>query len=159
MKLRSWVTPLTIGSFVIMAVSGTLMFFRLKFGLIQEVHEWAGWVLLAAVIVHLVMNWRAFGTYFKQPLARAIMGACAVVLALSFIPISGGGGGGNPAHMVMRGIGQANIETVIAVSGLSLEDGLQRLKGVGITAEEGMTMPALTQGDQELQRRVIQTLF
>ena len=59
----------------------------------------------------------------------------------------------------MMAVGQADVETVIALSGLTLEQGLDRLKTVGITDVEGMTMPALTQGDQSVQDKVIQALF
>jgi len=155
-KLRIWATPLTIGSFLIMAVSGVLMFFHLNTGLNKLVHEWAGLVMIGAVVVHVVLNWRPFGTYFKRPVAQGLIGFCAVVLALSFVPVSGGG---NSARPVMMAVGQADVETVIALSGLTLEQGLDRLKTVGITDVEGMTMPALTQGDQSVQDKVIQALF
>ncbi len=157
MKIRSWATPLTIGSFLIMGISGILMFFHLNIGVSKVVHEWAGWVMVIAVVAHVVLNWRAFGTYFKRPMAKGIMAACAVVLAVSLVPASGGGG--SPVRPVMMAIGQADVETVIALSGLPLEEGLKRLKVAGFTAQEGMTMPALTKGDRDLQTQVIQTLF
>lgn len=140
-----------------MVVSGGLMFFHLDTGLNKTLHEWVGLVMLGAVIAHLVINWRAFGTYFKRPLAQGIMTVSAVLLALSFIPQPEAGG--NPARMVMRGIGQADIETVIALSGLPLEAGLERLEAVGISAEAGVKMTALTGGDRDLQMKIIETLF
>lgn len=40
---RNWATPLTIGSFLLMAVTGLLMFFHLDTGLNKAAHEWLGW--------------------------------------------------------------------------------------------------------------------
>lgn len=41
-SLRKWATPLTIGSFLLMGVTGILMFFHLDIGLNKLAHEWAG---------------------------------------------------------------------------------------------------------------------
>lgn len=39
-KLRAWVTPITIGSFLLIGVTGLLMFFKVPGGLIVIAHEW-----------------------------------------------------------------------------------------------------------------------
>ncbi len=89
LSLRKWATPLIVGSFLLMAVSGILMFFHIELGLLDPIHEWAGWVLLVAAVAHVVLNWRAFTTYLKRPLAKAIMGGCAVLLvAAMLVPVS-----------------------------------------------------------------------
>lgn len=144
-----------------MGISGILMFFHLNVGLSKLVHEWAGWVMVTAVAAHVILNWRAFGIYFNRPLGKGIMATCAVVLAVSLVPVSGGGGGGggSPVRPVMMAIGQTDVDTVIALSGLPLEEGLERLKTAGIPAEQGMAMPALTSGNREIQTQIIQTLF
>ena len=43
MKLsRDWATPLTAGAFIVLAVTGLLMFFHLDRGLNHLAHEWLG---------------------------------------------------------------------------------------------------------------------
>jgi cytochrome b561 len=49
---REWATPLTIGSFGLMATTGILMFFHLDSGLNKTAHEWLGWVMVAVVAAH-----------------------------------------------------------------------------------------------------------
>ena len=75
--LRKWATPLTIGSTVIVTVTGIMLFFHTAPGLTRPAHEWIGWIMAFAVIFHLILNWRAFTTYFKRPLALGIMGVSA----------------------------------------------------------------------------------
>lgn len=82
MTPRSWATPLTVGAFPLISVTGILMFFHLETGLSKAAHEWLGWFLVAGVAAHLWLNGRAFTTYFKRPAAVAIMGAGALVLLL-----------------------------------------------------------------------------
>lgn len=95
--LRAWATPLIVGSFLVMGATGTLMFFHLNTGLSKGVHEWAGWVMLLGAGAHIVLNWRAFTTYFRRPLANAIMGAGALLLAVSVIPFGSESSGGPDA--------------------------------------------------------------
>ena len=47
--LRRWATPLTIGAFVFMAVTGILMFFEVRLGIIKVAHEWLSWLMVIAV--------------------------------------------------------------------------------------------------------------
>ena len=155
--LRKWATPLTVGSFLIMGVTGTLMFFHLDEGLNKGLHEWAGWVMLAAVGVHIVLNWRAFQLYFKRPVALGIMAVGAGVLALSFIPVSTGGG--SPVPLVMGALSDAPVEQVIAISGLGLEEGLARLNEAGYTIKADQALGDVLKGGRGANMAALKVLF
>lgn len=159
--LRKVATPLTVGSFVIMGVTGVLMFFHLDGKLNETVHEWAGWALLAGVLAHLVVNWRAFSTYFKRPLARTIMGAGVLVLALSFLPPSllGAQGGGSPVDALLQSVGRSDVGTLIALSGQEVDAGLARLAQAGMAAQADTPVQDLTGGDRGQQMAVIRAIF
>ena len=81
---REWATPLTMGAFFLSAVTGVLMFFHLDSGLNKPAHEWLGWLMLAGVGAHAVVNWPSFRRHFSQPTGRAILGVLVLVTALSF---------------------------------------------------------------------------
>jgi len=156
--LRKWATPLTVASFLIMGMTGTLMFFHLDSGLNKLIHEWAGWVMLVGVLAHVVLNWRAFTTYFKRPLAMGIMGLGVVALAASFVPV-GGSGGGDTVRMVMMSISSAQLETMIALSGKDTDAGLVALAEAGYDAQLGQSMATLTGGDRATQDAILAVLF
>lgn len=156
-SLRKWATPLTVASFLIMGVTGTLMFFHLETTLGKVVHEWASWAMLVGVGAHLVLNWRPFASYLKRPLAAGIMAVGAGLVALTFLPI--GPEGGNPTMAVMRAMGQADVETVIALSGQELDAGLAALKAAGFEATGDQPLQVLTGGDRGAQFEVINALF
>lgn len=94
-KLRPWATPLTIGAFVLMAVTGLLMFFHVQIGLVKLAHEWLSLVMVSAVGLHIVINWRAFKRYFSQKAAIAIISLFALLTVTAMaIPQAGGLSGG-----------------------------------------------------------------
>ena len=75
---REWATPLTIGTFLIMATTGILMFFHLDRGLNKEAHEWLGWAMVAGVGTHVVANLSSFKRYLGKAWDDRV--GCAVVI-------------------------------------------------------------------------------
>lgn len=116
MSLRSWATPLAAGAFLVVSVTGVLMFFHLDTGLNKVVHEWLSWAFLAAVGAHLALNWRPFSTYFRRPLARAIMAGGAAALALSFL-VPAGGAGDLPMRQIVGSLTHAPISALATLTG------------------------------------------
>lgn len=155
--LRKWATPLTIGSFAIMGVTGVLMFFHLESGLNKPLHEWAGWIMVIAVFAHVILNYRAFLVYLKRPVARAIALSSVALLCLSFIPSNTNGG--SPVPIVLGALKQAPIEQVIAVAGLENAAGITKLHEAGYAIAPGTTIAAATGGDRGAEMAVLKALF
>lgn len=104
MKLdREWITPITAGAFVLLGVTGILMFFHLDTGLNKLAHEWLGWVLLAAVALHLTLNFKGLKRQLSQPRGQILAGLFVLVLGLSFLPLGGNAPGGKAAFMATVG--------------------------------------------------------
>lgn len=140
MTLRSWATPLTVGAFLLISVTGILMFFHLETGLSKVAHEWLGWFLVFGVAAHLWLNWRAFTTYFKRPAAMAIMAAGVAVL-LASVSVPAGEGGGLAVRQVIGSLTTAPISTLAALSGKE-EASLLAMLAVdhpGVTADQTLT--------------------
>ena len=74
---RDWATPITIGAFAVMSVTGLLMFFHLDIGLNKLAHEWLGWLMVAGVAAHAIANWGAFKRYFVSTIWAAVSSASA----------------------------------------------------------------------------------
>lgn len=157
-SLRTWATPVTIGTFIVISVTGVLMFFHADSGLNKLVHEWIGLVMVAAVAAHVLMNWRAFTTYFKRPVAVTLMGIGALVLASSFLL---GGADASPDGMraLMMSVGNARVATLAELAGEDTEAVLAALDAAGIPATPDATLAALSGGDRTKQDEIIGLVF
>ncbi len=82
---REWATPLTAGSFIVLAVTGLLMFFHLDRGLNHLAHEWLGWVLVVGVACHIAANFLGFKKHISGSLGKAVIVAFLLILIFSFI--------------------------------------------------------------------------
>lgn len=130
---RPWITPVVMGAFLLSAVTGVLMFFHLDSGLNKAAHEWLSWAMVIGVGLHVLLNMPAFKRYFKQNTGRAIVGAFAVVLVLSFIP-AGGEGGSEPGFAPpVRALAKAPIPVLAQVAGTSTDDLKAKLQAQGLT--------------------------
>jgi hypothetical protein len=157
---REWATPLTIGVFALMSVTGLLMFFHLDSSLQKTVHEWAGWVVVAAAVLHVTANWLGFKRYFKPGAGAAVMAMCALVIGASFVPLGGSGGAPmSPPAIAMRAILQAPLKSVAPLFGKSSEQALQALAGAGVAlADENASIGSVTGGDRERMGAALRVL-
>ncbi len=86
MKLtRRWATPLTAGSFALMALTGLLMFFHWDRGFNYLAHEWIGFVLIIGVACHIASNFPGLKQHLASKIAWAIAFVFLLIFALSFI--------------------------------------------------------------------------
>jgi hypothetical protein len=85
-KLRSWVTPITIGSFLLLGITGLLMFFKVRGGLIVVAHEWLSPIFVVGAGLHIWLNWGPVRANLSRARGIIIVGFFAALLALSVVP-------------------------------------------------------------------------
>jgi len=150
MSLREWATPITIGSFALMAVTGVLMFFHLDTGLNKPAHEWLGWAMVLGVVLHSAANFGSFKRYFSQRSAQAVIGVFLLTLGLSFLPLGNKGGGGKPAPVkAAEALIDAPIPVLAQVTGKDAQTLVAQLGQAGITVSADGTLRQAVSGRKE----------
>ena len=133
-RQRPWITPLVIGSFLLLTVTGVLMFFHLDSGLNKTVHEWLSWVMVAGVALHVGLNLPAFKRYLTQGTARWVIGVFVAVLALSFIRLPGASSE-PPFIAPAKALAAAPLPVLAQVAGVSTEEIRHRLEAQHIAVD------------------------
>lgn len=158
--LRPWATPLTIATTVVTIVTGVLLFFHLAPGLTKLSHEWIGMAMVAAVVVHLILNWRPFKAYFKRPVGLALIGLGVVVTALTFaISPQVQGPGGNPMMVVMRSLEGAEIQQIAALGSRDIDSVLAALADNGYSAQPDQTLRDVANGERGKQAAILNVIL
>ncbi len=89
---KSWLSPFLLVTYIATSVTGIIMLFHVRFPGLYAVHEWGGVLFIIAGILHLVINWRMFTSYFKRhkmkrnALYGTIIGLCFITVIAAFIP-------------------------------------------------------------------------
>lgn len=155
---RPWITPLVTGVFVLIAVTGVLMFFHIDRGLNKLAHEWLGWVMVVGVGLHVVLNLPAFKRYLGQKTAWVVMGVFFAVLALSFMTPPGGKKEPSfaaPVHALAR----TPLSVLAQVMGKTPEDIKTELGKAGLSVDsDDQTLQDLVGTDLKAQIRAINRL-
>lgn len=155
---RDWATPLTIGAFLLLATTGVLMFFHLDTGLNKAAHEWLGWVLLAGAGLHVAANFFAFRRHLGQARARWVIGAFALVLGLSFLPL--GGSDKPPFFAPVQALAGAPLPVIAAAARISPAQARERLVAAGVAVPEGDgPVPALASAGLGQQMRLLNAVL
>jgi len=156
---REWVTPLTIGAFMLSAVTGVLMFFHLDTGLNKEAHEWLGWAMVGGVTLHAMVNFSGFKRHFGTGLGKAVIGLFALLLVLSFAPL-GEDRDGPPTMAPTRALANAPIATLAVVAGVTPEQMLDRVRATGLQpASAQQSLGELVGQDRHRQVEVLAELL
>jgi hypothetical protein len=132
-RLRDWATPLVFGVFVVMSVTGVAMFFHKNNHLQEEVHSWAGWVMVAFVVGHIVANFGGFKKHFTGTIAPAALVLSVLLLGGTLVIGSGDEGEGkSPPQIAIGALSDAPLSQVAPLFHKSPDEALAVLKAVGI---------------------------
>lgn len=120
--LNRWATPLTIGAFIISAITGILIFFHINIGLVKPSHEWLSWLMVIGVGAHIAVNWRMFARYFSstKKLALGIILTCVALTVLSIAPLGGKNSNGRPP--MVKAAEALNRAPLVQVAALVQQD-------------------------------------
>ncbi len=159
---REWATPLTIGLFILMAVTGILMFFHLDSRLNKLAHEWLGWLFVVGVVAHAAANWTGVKYHFLMgSTGRFIVAACFILLAGSFFSLPRSGNEGlSPSILALKAVTKAPMTQVAALAGKPVEQVLLDLSKVGIhVSSPDANLQTVLQGDRGLEAKAMRAIF
>lgn len=159
MKLqREWITPITMGSFLLSAVTGVLIFFHLDAGANKFVHEWLSWVLLAGVALHAAVNFNAVKKHLLTRRGQWLLGLFVVLLAVSFVPLAGDKE--PPFVTPVRALANAPLATLAEVGKMSPAQLTERLQRAGLNpVSMQQSLSDLAGSDTRKQMRLLGTLL
>ncbi len=86
--IKTWATPVTAATGLVVGTTGLLMFFHLDGRLAKEMHEWFGMLAVAAVVLHLVRNGGALKRLIRTSKALWASTALAAVGAGIFLGVA-----------------------------------------------------------------------
>jgi phosphate starvation-inducible membrane PsiE len=134
---RNFVTPLITVVFLIVALSGILMFFHLFDGYTEVVHEILGLVFVVFSVFHIILNWKALKIHFRK---RFFISATITVAAISLLLIVQQYNNPKLDAILLEKITNAPIGDVLKVLQVDSTEAVKRLEANGISYDGAVTM-------------------
>ncbi|MCG7872891.1 MAG: DUF4405 domain-containing protein [Candidatus Thiodiazotropha lotti] len=158
LNTRKWSTPLIIGSGLVVAVSGVLMFFGLH-NPIQLAHEWVGMVFAIAIGLHVLHHWGGFKKYFAQPMALSLVGSVALVSS-AFIFLSFTDAGASPMMNIVMSIESSPVDEVAPLLNETPRSVVTRMEAAGFKVEGSAdTILEIANANDREPRALMELLF
>lgn len=156
---KKWVTPLVTGSFLLVAITGILMFFHIDTGLNKVAHEWLGLIMVLGAVLHIVVNLKGFNQMFNNTVGKTIVGVFVLVLGLSFINL-GGEGKEKPFMSSVEVLAKASVVDLAQVSHIDKKVLLDRLKSNGVSiTDDTQSIKDMVGDDTHKQMEVLNAIL
>lgn len=75
-------SPFVAVAFLVISVTGVLLFFHVKNGPIMVLHEWFGWTFVVAGLVHVLLNIKPLFSYLRLRSGLASLAVALIVTAV-----------------------------------------------------------------------------
>lgn len=131
MKLnRNYITPFISVVFLVVGLSGLLMFFHLFDGYTEVVHELLGIFFVVCAVFHIMLNWKALKIHFKKNVFIPAGLTVAVISALFIVQQQV-----NPKvdTILLERIIKGPIDDVFKVLRVDSAEAVKRLQANGIS--------------------------
>lgn len=156
---RAIATSLTAGIFLIIGISGLMLFFHVSDALVKSLHEYLGVAFVVVALFHVLYNWSSMKNYFSK---KVFLVATVCVLA-----VSGGfvynasivSSGENPKEALIVSMLNAPFENALSVLKIDLNEAKEKLQKAGIQVNDEKSLRDLANANKTSPFRVVSILM
>lgn len=152
---REYATSLTAVTFLVISISGVMMYFHLLDKYVKEMHEIIGLLFVGAVALHLTANSAAMKNYFPKSVFR-VMAAVMLIVAIGFVATTESGK--TPKGQVIDAVLKAPIEQSFPIFGNNFSTGTNKLAKAGIQISQAKTIEEIAKANQKSPFEIVSVL-
>jgi uncharacterized membrane protein len=142
---RELATSLTTFTFLVIGMSGVMMFFHFFDDYVKELHEILGLFFVLVILFHVFYNFKSMKNYFT----KKMFGFSALAITIvSLVFILNTPDGQNPKRAIIMSMLDANLESSVMILNKDIVDVKSRLELKGITIQESDTIKSVAQNNK-----------
>lgn len=123
---RDLATSFTSLIFLVIGISGVMLYFHFYDMQVRELHETLGLAFVVATLFHIFVNWKNMKNYFSKKIF--IIAAIITPVITSGFIINSLDQNINPKTLVLQSVVKAPLEDSLKVLNIELEDAMNNLK-------------------------------
>ena len=152
---RNFVTPYIVFIFLVIGLSGILMFFHVYDDYTKVLHELLGLTFVFFSILHLIINWTSLKGHFKKKMFF-ISGTVVLIISIGFIII--GKANGNEERVIIDRIVKAPISSSFNLLNVDYNEAEIILKNNSITIGDSKTIEEISIRNQKSPYKIIELI-
>lgn len=146
-------TSFTTLLFLVIGISGVMMFFHFNDNLVKNLHEILGLVFVLAVLFHIVFNWASMKNYFSKKIFMSI--AVVIVLISGVFMSQSSNQTSDPKMLIIKSTINAPIKNSLAILNIKYQDAIQKLKDQNFKEIEGKSIGAIAKANNTSPFKII----
>jgi len=152
-------TSSTATVFIVIAITGVMLFFHLFESNVKELHEVMGVVFVVAALAHIAANWRAMRNYFSKKIF-ILIGTIVAIVVVGFIAptLAPKTKGENPKKVLIDSMLHAPIEHSFAILAGDSDVAKAKLQTQGIELK-GDSIDAIAKANQTSPFKIVTMLL
>jgi len=154
-KKRELATSFTTFLFLVIGITGVMMYFHILDKYTKQMHEILGLAFVAIVFFHVIFNWKSMKNYFSSKVFF-ISGTIVSIIALGFILNTSDEP--NPKRVVFNSVFNKPIEKTSVLFNDNYEIAKDKLQKAGIKVEDGKSIRELAKSNQVSPFKIITIL-
>lgn len=148
-RSRKYISTAVAFSFVAVGLTGVCFQFFFKNHFLEEIHGWLGVVMVAAAIVHTVLNWKALRGYLRDWRVYISLVPVALIVVFLMFGQESANKGMNPREVFTK-LSQASAEDLAHTFGKDVDDVFDLMTSNGIqTGGKDESVQQLAERNQE----------
>lgn len=152
-------TSLTAGIFLIIGISGLMLFFHISDGLVKSLHEYLGVAFVVVAILHVIYNWASMKNYFTKKVFL-VLSACILIVSGGFVyNANTTSSGANPKEALIVSMLNAPLENAIIILGSDLENAQIKLQAAGLAINGESSLKELASTNKTSPFRIVDILI
>lgn len=150
---RDIATSFTTLMFLVISISGVMMFFHFFDMQVKQLHEILGLVFVGTGLFHVLVNWKSMKNYFSKKIF--LMAVIATVIVTSGFVLNSLNQGGNPKILVLQSVLNAPLKSSLNILNIKYDDGIKKLESNDIKIANSKTIREIAQTNKTSPFRVI----
>lgn len=135
---RDIATSFTTLLFLVIGISGIMMYFHINNGLVKNLHEILGLIFISAVLFHVIFNWASMKKYFSKKIF--ITATIIVTVVSSLFIYESSNNKENPKMLLIQKVLNAPLQVSLKLLDGNYENAIQKLKKENIIIPENTTI-------------------
>lgn len=149
-------TSFTFFLFIVLGVSGILMFLHVFDDYIETVHEIMGLAFVLASSFHILLNWKQMKRYFSKRIFL-ISGILVFLISLMFVFL--GKDHKDPRDVIISSLLNTPISISFVVLGNNYEKTKTKLEEMGIVINGSTTIEEISKNNGISTRRIVEAIM
>ncbi len=137
-RVRTLATSVTTTGFILVGVSGVMLYFHLFEASVKQMHELLGLLFVAGAVVHVAVNWKQMKGYFSRKTFLGVA-AAGLLVAAGFVT-NASVAGDDPKKTVIVSVLKAPLEQSLPLLGVEKAAFKKKLTQNGIYLNNSTTI-------------------